>query len=553
MNRPPPLTPEQIKAAADRAEARSSGKEYVQTAVTEGEINAEIQKLAALPDAVYESQERRGAAERLGMRAGVLDRLVSAARPKADDEASGRIELIERAPCVSEVNGAALIADIIKQIETYIYLPENAKAAIALWTIASYAFDAFYIFPRLRLKSPTKGCGKSTLLDIIEQLVNKPLVPSNISGPALFRVIEAHRPTMLLDEADRYVGKNDDLISIIDAGHKKNGKVLRCVGDDMEPRTFSVWAPMAIAGIRALTGTIEDRSIMVGMERKPPRVKLKRFRGDRPPKDFEMLASRAARWAKDHQVTLGNADPEMPQLSNRAADNWLPLLAVADAIGGEWPARARTVAIQHVAADDDLGVQLLADIREVFTAEAMHTSDLLAKLIDKEGAPWCEVTYGRPLTAAKLGRMLGEFQIDPGQIKLNGINRNGYRRSALESAFAAYLPAQAALTPSQGSTWSTELKTQEKMAFQGSTSESRGRPLESEFPEQKQNGRGGRLEGGLGQMGADEWAADRCAYCGQPGTNQAPLNHRVWKGQTILLHAVGDCGIGWHAHQGPRP
>jgi hypothetical protein len=87
--KPAPLTPEQIKDAVDRAEARASGKEFVETAVTEGEINAEIQKLAALPDAVYESQERRGAAERLGMRASALDRLVAAARPRTEDEWRG--------------------------------------------------------------------------------------------------------------------------------------------------------------------------------------------------------------------------------------------------------------------------------------------------------------------------------------------------------------------------------------------------------------------------------------------------------------------------------
>lgn len=69
-------TKEQIKAAADRAEARSRGEataqEFVATALSEGELDAEFRKLAALPIGLYES-ERVTAAKRLGMRATVLD------------------------------------------------------------------------------------------------------------------------------------------------------------------------------------------------------------------------------------------------------------------------------------------------------------------------------------------------------------------------------------------------------------------------------------------------------------------------------------------------
>jgi hypothetical protein len=53
----------------------------------------------------------------------------------------------------------------------------------------------------------------------------------------------------------------------------------------------------------------------------------------------------SARWAGDHAVTLAGADPAMPAgFVNRVADNWRPLLAVADVVGGEWPERARQAA-----------------------------------------------------------------------------------------------------------------------------------------------------------------------------------------------------------------
>ena len=478
--KPPPLTPEEIKAIADKAQARSAAgkntgepspngaQQFVAAALTEGEINVEIERLAGLPWSEYE-HGRVAAAKRLGVRAAILDKIVAAARQRAEggEDAGCGVELITRPPCETEVDGPELLAAIVEQIGLHIYLSENAKVAVALWIVASHAFDSFYVFPRLRLKSPTKGCGKSTLLDIIEHLVNKPLTPSNATGPTLFRVIAVQRPTLLLDEGDRYIREaSGDLVSVIDAGHKKNGTVLRCVGDHNEPRCFSVWAPMTIAAIRSLPGTIEDRSIMIGMERKPPGVKLRRFRGDRPPNELAELASQIARWAIDHQVALSNADPNMPNgLSNRAADNLLPLLAVADAIGGIWPAKARAaaVAIQQAAgSDDELGITLLADIREVFGGDAMHSADLVQALINKEGSPWGEITHGRPLTQDKLGKLLRDFGIYPEQIKINGMNRRGYQRTAFEKAFAAYLPAQASGLSSQGATAATAFEPAQK-------------------------------------------------------------------------------------------
>jgi putative DNA primase/helicase len=478
-------TPAQVKLMADRAEARSKGvgsgdaKAFVASVLTEGQINAEVAKLAALPIGVYES-ERVEAAKRLGFRASILDKLVGAERPKAE-ETGHTIELVKREPAEGPVDGSALLAGIIGQIGTYIFLSENEKLAVALWVVASHAFDSFFIFPRLRLKSPTKACGKSTLLDIIECLTNKPLIPSNVTGPSLFRVIAEHRPTVLLDEADRYMKGNDDLISIINAGHKKNGVVLRCVGDDQEVRAFSVWAPMAIAAISGLTATVESRSIMVDMQRKPPGHKLRRFRADRPAKELITLASQAARWAADNQITLGNTDPKIPPaLSNRTADNWLPLFAVAEAIGGEWPERTAKAATAETGDDDELNIRLLTDIKKVFAGDAMHSTDLVEALKALDGAPWSEVNYGRPLTTARLATILKEFGVCPAQVKIGIVNRNGYRRSQFAAAFAAYL-TNTSSTPSQASTNSTALEDNEEIAFQDSTPNFPARPLEPKF------------------------------------------------------------------------
>jgi hypothetical protein len=368
------------------------------------------------------------------------------------------IILAERIAADAEVDGKTLLDSIRDTIKRYVILDPQDAVAVALWIASSYAFNEFFIFPRLRLRSATKQCGKSTLLDVIESLVNKPLTVSNVTGAALVRLISAQRPVMLLDEADRYMRNDEDLTSIVNAGHKRNGVVTRCVGDDQEVRVFSAWAPMVIAAIRELPGTVEDRSITITMRRKTKDQSVQRFRTDRPPAEFGTLASKALRWAFDHAVTLGNADPAMPAIiGNRAADNWRPLLAVADAAGEEWGKLAREVAKARTGDEDEIRVRLLRDIKEVFTETAIHSCDLVQKLNAIEDAPWSEFQKGKSLSQAKLSHLLHDFGIKATQVKIGHINRNGFHREQFEPLFAAYL----APGEEKGSTTSTDLENKE--------------------------------------------------------------------------------------------
>jgi len=81
------------------------------------------------------------------------------------------------------------------------------------------------------------------------------------------------------------------------------------------------------------------------MRRKTRKDTVARLRQDRIVAELHPLARQVARWAKDHRVKLKAADPPLPEaLSDRAQDNWRPLVAIADAVGGEWPRKARAAA-----------------------------------------------------------------------------------------------------------------------------------------------------------------------------------------------------------------
>ena len=90
------------------------------------EIAVEIARLAKLPAVKYE-QERKAAAEALGLRASVLDQLVQAerARPGGDerDGMQGRAILFpDPEPWPEPVDGAALLDEITATLERYVVM-----------------------------------------------------------------------------------------------------------------------------------------------------------------------------------------------------------------------------------------------------------------------------------------------------------------------------------------------------------------------------------------------------------------------------------------------
>ena len=307
--------------------------------------DGEISHLAKLSTLEYE-RERKAAAKRLNVRAPTLDRLVDAEREQFDDGSKqGRaLSLPEPRPWPEPVSGAELLEALAVSIREYVVMSDCAVVAAALWVLHTFLLDCFVVSPRLAITSPEKGCGKTTLLDVLSHLVLRALSTASVTTAAVFRVVEMQRPTLLIDEADTFLSENEALRGILNSGHRQGGSVIRTVGEDFEPRIFSTYSPCAIALIGKLPGTLADRSVPVDLRRRRPDEAVEAFRFDRTGR-LDQLARKAARWAIDHSDHVRGADPDMPAgIFNRAADNWRPLLAIADAAGGEWPRRARRAA-----------------------------------------------------------------------------------------------------------------------------------------------------------------------------------------------------------------
>ena len=316
----------------------------------------------------------------------------------------------------------------------------------------SFLTERFLVSPRLGIRSPTKGCGKTLLLDVLGRLVARPLTTASVTPAAIFRVVEAHRPTLLIDEADTFLYDNDELRGVLN-GNRKGSTVLRTVGDDHEPRAFSVYTAVAIALIGALPDTLHDRAVTIDLQRRRPNEMITPYRPDRAD-HLDTLARKAVRWAQDHADRIGESDPAMPDgVINRMADNWRPLLAIADAAKGEWPQRARKAAEASRGAEGDEASRLellLADIRTIAKGKVqMASADLVKELVASEGRPWAEMgKAGKPLTQNKLARMLKPLGIAPENIYVGDEKRpKGYVFKHFEEAFTRYLPPEGASEP----------------------------------------------------------------------------------------------------------
>jgi hypothetical protein len=360
-------------------------------------LTREARRLAALNAPAYE-RERLPAAKKLGVRASILDKLVAAERPHDETQpGQGRpIELPDVVPWDEPVNGDALLSELTAAISRYVVLPNGAALVIALWAVHSYVFDCFQCTPRLAITAPTKGCGKTLLLDVIRALVQRAFSIANITSAATFRMVELCQPTLLVDEADSFLPENEELRGILNSGHRCGGQVIRTVGDDHEPRAFSTHAPCAIALIGKLPSTLDDRSVHVEMKRKTTDEKVASFRFGRTP-DLDELARKAARWAADNSEALRGCEPKVPKgIENRQADNWEPLLAIADVAGGKWPEAIRKVAVDACGTkeDDSQNIRLLADIRDVIETnwEYNHISSggLVSALVAMPDREWSE-------------------------------------------------------------------------------------------------------------------------------------------------------------------
>jgi hypothetical protein len=135
--------------------------------------------------------------------AGCTER-VETGSPRSAATGNGRPEKVFATPepWPDPVHLASVLDAMVRLLRRHVAFTEHDALTVALWTVFTYVFDAARVSPILNITSPEKGCGKSTLLGLVSELVHRPLTGASLTAAVIYRLIEKHCPTLLMDEVD---------------------------------------------------------------------------------------------------------------------------------------------------------------------------------------------------------------------------------------------------------------------------------------------------------------------------------------------------------------
>lgn len=330
---------------------------------------------------------------------------------------------------------------------------------LATWTLGTYCYRIFRVFQYLVLRSPDKRCGKTRVLDEIT------LVAFNASGRVVhpteaqvFRGPSRNGGTLLLDEVESLGQANADiyagLLAVLNSGFEQGGSVPRLektAAGNYREVSYETYCPRALAGIKKLVETLEDRAIQITMQRKLKREKVERFSPPRLAHEAQRLRDRCYLWALTHAADIAEiydeADHtfhEIPDLDDRARDLWEPLfslVSVADASRDE-AALPLTTELMSLA-------KALGTVREhsgghAITGQIIHELYQLAADpqspagVDLEPVALAErlrvALSWEKLSSKYLADLLGPLGLHSERVKMQGTTKRMYRLRVSELA-----------------------------------------------------------------------------------------------------------------------
>jgi len=123
------------------------------------------------------------------------------------------------------------------------------------------------------------------------------------------------------------------------------------------------YAAVALAGLGWLPDTLLSRSIVIRMKRRHGGERIEPYRRRLVEAGGWVLRDRIAAWASDASSSI--TWPEMPdEITDRNADVWEPLIAIADVVGGPWPTLAREAGVTLVTESKEVERRLFEAIQD---------------------------------------------------------------------------------------------------------------------------------------------------------------------------------------------
>jgi hypothetical protein len=144
------------------------------------------------------------------------------------------------------------------------------------WVLAQWRGEEWASCPYISVIGP-KNSGKSRVEEVLHQLSYRGIFSPSMSIATLFHAIEKDHVSVFFDEAEFLIDSKEknELLSIINNGYRKGGKVYRFNLDRNTYEFYDVYSFKVFASTRILAETLENRSIIIYMQRNSRPIRLR--------------------------------------------------------------------------------------------------------------------------------------------------------------------------------------------------------------------------------------------------------------------------------------
>jgi hypothetical protein len=347
-----------------------------------------------------------------------------------------------------QIPGHVILDDVEAFIRRFVVMPADTDyQSFTVWTAHTWIYKSFDVSPRGALLSDVGeyGVGKTRAMEVGGLFCANFRMELDPTGPALAAMITQLNPTLGIDETDTIFGARGSsgakrqLRGILNSGYKAGARMSRRSKNDFVEDL--VFCPVLFAGAANLPESLTSRSVIWRMKRRRPEQKIDQWFPRMHVPEGKALGEVLGQWAGTIAREASLSWPDLPEgIEDRASEIWWPLLAIADAAGGEWPRKireaCRAMVLREAAeAKPPPASQLLSDMAAVWPHTAAGvpeanagTASLLQLLTELPGAPWASI-WSEEAAPREMSALLAGRGIAPRKVKTGNPPRalQGYR------------------------------------------------------------------------------------------------------------------------------
>lgn len=254
----------------------------------------------------------------------------------------------EKTPKIEPLEPKELFNKIREEFKFYLDLPEDEwYDYLTLWTIGTYFYSFFSAYPMVYLYG-LKNTGKTKIMTIASHLAFNGSMFIGITPATLFRIVQANKPSLFLDEIEKLLDKKRegsvDIEAMLNSGYKKGSKVPRCEKQDGKQvvKEYDVYCPKMFAHVKGkVSRTLISRCIRIIMQRTKPNDE----RGERWPEEHkpiwqelrnELYIFALEYWSYVLFYYEGTKEIEKEiDIGNRDWELWKPILVIAKMVNDD--------------------------------------------------------------------------------------------------------------------------------------------------------------------------------------------------------------------------